>query len=89
MKYLKAFLVAVIMVFTFGSAMAQIQVRARIGGHRHHWRCPGALFCSHATPTPAPGIRRSHHATGCSRSPAKARRVADGATGDIVGIVVI
>ena len=40
MKYLKAFLVAVIMIFTFGSAMAQIQVRARVGGdryHRHHW----------------------------------------------------
>jgi hypothetical protein len=39
MKYLKAFLVAVIMVFTFGSAMAQIRVRANIGGrpHHHHW----------------------------------------------------
>ena len=36
MKYLKAFLVAVITVFTFGSAIAQIQVRARVGGDRHH-----------------------------------------------------
>jgi len=46
MKFLKVFLIALIAVFTFGSAMAQVVVRARVGGpgyhhhwhHRHHWR---------------------------------------------------
>ncbi len=43
MKYLKAFLIVMLTVFTFGSAMAQqVVVQARVGGHyhhrHHHWR---------------------------------------------------
>jgi hypothetical protein len=40
MKFLKIFLIALITVFTFGSAMAQVVVRARVGGpvyHHRHW----------------------------------------------------
>ena len=42
MKYLKIMVVALVMAFTFGSAMAQVVVRARIGGggyyyHHHHY----------------------------------------------------
>jgi hypothetical protein len=40
MKYLKLMLFAIIMAFTFGSAQAQVVVRARVGGpvyHHHHW----------------------------------------------------
>jgi len=40
MKYLRACLLAAIAFLTFGSAMAQVSVRARIGGdryHHHHW----------------------------------------------------
>jgi hypothetical protein len=36
MKYLKAFLIVMLTVFTFGSAMAQVVVQARVGGHYHH-----------------------------------------------------
>jgi hypothetical protein len=35
MKYLKTLLLAVLVMFTFGSAMAQVVVRANIGPHRH------------------------------------------------------
>ncbi len=47
MKYLKVLLLAVLTMFTFGSAMAQVVVRARVGPppphrhwhHRHYyWR---------------------------------------------------
>jgi hypothetical protein len=49
MKYLKLMLLTLVMAFTFGSAMAQVVVRARVGGgggyyyhHRHYhhrtWR---------------------------------------------------
>jgi hypothetical protein len=39
MKYLKVLLIVMLTVFTFGSAMAQVVVRARIGGpiHHRHW----------------------------------------------------
>ena len=44
MKYLKAFLIILLTVFTLGGAMAQVVVRATVGGgpyHRHwhhrHW----------------------------------------------------
>jgi hypothetical protein len=37
MKYLKILLIALITVFTFGSAMAQVTVKARIGPHHRHW----------------------------------------------------
>lgn len=43
MKYLKIMLFAIVMAFTFGSANAQIVVRARVGGghdyyyHHHHY----------------------------------------------------
>lgn len=38
MKYLKVLLIAVITVITFGSARAQVAVKARAGapGHRHY-----------------------------------------------------
>ena len=40
MKYLKVLLVAVITVITFGSARAQVVVKARVGQpvHRHYYR---------------------------------------------------
>lgn len=39
MKYLKVLLVAVVTVITFGSAQAQVVVRARVGApvHRRHF----------------------------------------------------
>jgi hypothetical protein len=38
MKYLKAFLIILITFFTLGSAMAQVVVRAGVGGtYQHHW----------------------------------------------------
>jgi hypothetical protein len=39
MKYLKVLLIAIIAMFTFGSAMAQVVVRARVGGpaYHRHW----------------------------------------------------
>ena len=40
MKYLKAFFIVFLTVFTFGSAMAQqVVVQARVGGpyHHRHW----------------------------------------------------
>jgi hypothetical protein len=43
MKYLKALLIILLTIFTLGSAMAQVEVQARVGGpyHRHwhhrHW----------------------------------------------------
>jgi hypothetical protein len=39
MKYLKVLLIAIVAVFTFGSAKAQVVVRARIGApaHRHYY----------------------------------------------------
>jgi hypothetical protein len=40
MKYLKLMLFAIIMVFTFAAAQAQVVVRAHIGPgyhHYHHW----------------------------------------------------
>ncbi|MCR8561697.1 hypothetical protein KXD93_28840 [Mucilaginibacter sp. BJC16-A38] len=38
MKYLKVLLIAVVTVITFGSAKAQVVVKARVGGlvHRHY-----------------------------------------------------
>jgi len=36
MKYLKMLVITIITVFTFGSAMAQVQVRANIGTRDHH-----------------------------------------------------
>lgn len=38
MKYLRAFLLAAITFLTFGSAMAQVVVKARIGNDRDHHR---------------------------------------------------
>lgn len=40
MKYLKVLLIAVITVITFGSAKAQVVVRARVGApvHRHYYQ---------------------------------------------------
>jgi len=44
MKFLKVFLLIIVAMFTFGSAMAQVSVRARVGGpyphhyHHHHIR---------------------------------------------------
>jgi len=39
MKYFKVLLIAVVMLMTFGSARAQVVVRARIGApvHRRHY----------------------------------------------------
>jgi hypothetical protein len=41
MKYLKLMVIAVIMAFTFGSASAQVVLRAQVGGgyyyHHHHY----------------------------------------------------
>jgi hypothetical protein len=39
MKYLKLFFIVMLMVFTFGSAMAQqvvVKARVGVGGHYHH-----------------------------------------------------
>jgi len=37
MKYLKALLLVIIAVFTFGSAMAQVEVNARVGQQPHYY----------------------------------------------------
>jgi hypothetical protein len=40
MKYLKALLLVIIAVFTFGSAMAQVAIQARVGDphyYHHHY----------------------------------------------------
>jgi hypothetical protein len=38
MRYLKMLVITIIALFTFGSAMAQVVVKARIGGPEHHYR---------------------------------------------------
>jgi hypothetical protein len=39
MKYLKILVITVITFFTVGSAMAQVSIRAKVGGDdRHHYR---------------------------------------------------
>jgi hypothetical protein len=38
MKFLKVFLLIIVAMFTVGSAMAQVVVRARVGGpYQHHY----------------------------------------------------
>jgi len=37
MKYLKILVIAILMVFTFGGAFAQVVVKAHIGPRHHHW----------------------------------------------------
>jgi hypothetical protein len=39
MKYLKILVITIITFFTIGSAMAQVLIRAKVGGgDRHHYR---------------------------------------------------
>jgi hypothetical protein len=53
MKYLKMFLLIIVAMFTFGSTMAQVVVRARVGPpvHRHwhhrHWHRPHHRYYHH------------------------------------------
>jgi hypothetical protein len=64
MKYLKVLLLAVITVITFGSAEAQVVVRAQVGGpvHRHYYhRRPGVVERRAVVVEHRPVVYRRHY----------------------------